>query len=124
MQFCSYASLDNIHGFRFVFLPFCVSIGLTWLTCGNGEQGWVVTKIRRKSKFTRSNAMVAVDCEMVLCDDGTEGLVRVCVVDRNLQVLMELFETMYAIKASFLPFDYQPPLRKGLECHFGIFFFI
>jgi hypothetical protein len=32
--------------------------------------------------------MVAVDCEMVLCEDDTEALVRVCVVDRNLQVLI------------------------------------
>lgn len=34
----------------------------------------------------RSTSMVAVDCEMVLCEDGTEALVRVCVVDRDLQV--------------------------------------
>ncbi|CAK9134991.1 unnamed protein product [Ilex paraguariensis] len=34
----------------------------------------------------RSTAMVAVDCEMVGCEDGSEALVRVCVVDRNLQV--------------------------------------
>lgn len=32
--------------------------------------------------------MYAVDCEMVLCEDGSEGLVRVCVVDRNLEVLI------------------------------------
>ncbi|THG05353.1 hypothetical protein TEA_009030 [Camellia sinensis var. sinensis] len=30
--------------------------------------------------------MLAVDCEMVLCEDGTEALVRVCAVGRNLQV--------------------------------------
>lgn len=30
--------------------------------------------------------MIAVDCEMVLCEDGTEALVRVCVVDRKLEV--------------------------------------
>lgn len=34
-----------------------------------------------------SNIMYAVDCEMVLCEDGSEGLVRLCVVDRNLKVL-------------------------------------
>lgn len=37
-----------------------------------------------------STEMVAVDCEMVLCDDGTEGLVRVGIVDRDLKVLLEL----------------------------------
>jgi hypothetical protein len=48
----------------------------------------VVTKLHKISKVMRSNAMVAVDCEMVLCEDDTEALVRVCVVDRNLQVLI------------------------------------
>lgn len=33
-----------------------------------------------------SNAIIAVDCEMVLCKDGSEALVRVCLVDRNLEV--------------------------------------
>ncbi|WJZ91942.1 hypothetical protein VitviT2T_010975 [Vitis vinifera] len=62
------------------------------------EEGWMVTKIRQKFKFTRSNAMLAVDCEMVLCEDGTEGLVRVCVVDRNLQVkLNELVKPHKAV---------------------------
>lgn len=33
--------------------------------------------------------MVSVDCEMVLCEDGTDALVRVCVVDRDLQVKLD-----------------------------------
>ncbi|KAH9712090.1 Small RNA degrading nuclease 3 [Citrus sinensis] len=36
-----------------------------------------------------SNIMYAVDCEMVLCEDGSEGLVRLCVVDRNLKVTID-----------------------------------
>ena len=52
------------------------------------KQGWVITKLPKKSKVMRSNAMVAVDCEMALCEDGTEALVKVCAVDRNLQVLI------------------------------------
>ena len=42
-----------------------------------------------------STEMVAVDCEMVLCDDGTEGLVRVGIVDRDLKVLLELQVLMW-----------------------------
>lgn len=61
---------------------------MTW--CEMLKQEWVVTKLSSKSKVMRSNAMLAVDCEMVLCEDGTEALVRVCVVDRNLQVLINL----------------------------------
>ncbi|XP_024975945.1 small RNA degrading nuclease 1 [Cynara cardunculus var. scolymus] len=53
------------------------------------EEGWLVTKHRKKNKAMRSNAMVAVDCEMVLCEDGTDALVRVCVVDRDLQVKLD-----------------------------------
>lgn len=52
------------------------------------RQEWVVTKLGKKSKKMRSTQMVAVDCEMVLCEDGTEALVRVCVVDRDLQVII------------------------------------
>lgn len=53
------------------------------------EEGWVVTKERKKVKANRSNAMVAIDCEMVLCEDGTDALVRVCVVDRDLKVKLD-----------------------------------
>ncbi|KAL3525661.1 hypothetical protein ACH5RR_014033 [Cinchona calisaya] len=55
------------------------------------EEGWLVMKRSKKSKTMRSTAMLAVDCEMVLCEDGTEALVRVCVVDRNLQVKLNEF---------------------------------
>ena len=51
------------------------------------NQDWVVTKPGKKSEAMRSDSILAVDCEMVLCEDGTEALVRVCVVDRNLQVI-------------------------------------
>lgn len=52
------------------------------------EQGWLVTKRSKKSNFIQSKAMVAIDCEMVLCQDGTEALVRICAVDRNLEVFL------------------------------------
>ncbi|XWS33565.1 hypothetical protein CRYUN_Cryun22dG0094200 [Craigia yunnanensis] len=58
-------------------------------TFPTGDEEWVVTKLPKKSRMMRSNAMVAVDCEMVLCEDGTEALVRVCVVDRDLQVKID-----------------------------------
>lgn len=38
----------------------------------------------------RSDRILAVDCEMVLCVDGTEALVKVCVVNHNLKVTMWL----------------------------------
>ncbi|GMP96922.1 hypothetical protein CsSME_00045353 [Camellia sinensis var. sinensis] len=42
--------------------------------------------------------MLAVDCEMVLCEDGTEALVRVCAIGRNLQVkLNELVNPSKAV---------------------------
>ncbi|KAL5556933.1 hypothetical protein UlMin_039169 [Ulmus minor] len=53
------------------------------------DQDWVITKHSKKSMVVRPDAILAVDCEMVLCVDGTEALVRVCVVDRNLQVKLD-----------------------------------
>ncbi|KAL4376186.1 hypothetical protein GQ457_02G008040 [Hibiscus cannabinus] len=50
------------------------------------DEGWTVTKPPKRSRAMKSIAMIAVDCEMVLCEDGTEALVRVCAVDRDLQV--------------------------------------
>ncbi|KAK7850440.1 small rna degrading nuclease 3 [Quercus suber] len=55
----------------------------------SNDEGWVITKLPKKSKVMRSNAMVAVDCEMALCEDGTEALVKVCAVDHNLQVKLD-----------------------------------
>ncbi|XP_048132204.1 small RNA degrading nuclease 3-like [Rhodamnia argentea] len=55
------------------------------------EEEWVVTKLKKKSKVMRSTDVVAVDCEMVLCEDGTEACVRVCVVDRSLKVKLNEF---------------------------------
>ncbi|XP_050205491.1 small RNA degrading nuclease 1 [Mercurialis annua] len=53
------------------------------------DQDWLVTKLPKKSKLASIDAIVAIDCEMVLCEDGTEALVKVCVVDRNLQVKLD-----------------------------------
>ncbi|KAK6924015.1 Leucine-rich repeat [Dillenia turbinata] len=48
--------------------------------CVSPEQlDWEITEVTEKS--LRSNAMISVDCEMVICEDGSEGLVRVCVVE-------------------------------------------
>lgn len=55
------------------------------------EEDWLVTKRSKKSNFIQSKAMVAIDCEMVLCQDGTEALVRICAVDRNLEVKLNEF---------------------------------
>ncbi|CAK8569783.1 unnamed protein product [Lathyrus sativus] len=62
------------------------------------DEGWLVINIKKKSKGIRSTTMLAVDCEMVLCEDGTEAVVKVCVVDNNLEVkLHELVKPEKAI---------------------------
>lgn len=53
------------------------------------EEEWMVIKHRKKSKATKWFEIIAIDCEMVLCEDGTEALVKVCAVDRNLQVKLD-----------------------------------
>ncbi|KAG8066478.1 hypothetical protein GUJ93_ZPchr0004g38990 [Zizania palustris] len=53
---------------------------------------------RQNHTFYELKTMLAVDCEMVLCHDGTEALVRVCVVDNNLEVkLDELVNPLKAV---------------------------
>ncbi|VFQ70111.1 unnamed protein product [Cuscuta campestris] len=55
------------------------------------EEGWLVTKCSKKSKEMKSTKMLAIDCEMALCNDGTEALIRVCVVDQNFKVKLDKF---------------------------------
>ncbi|KZV40586.1 small RNA degrading nuclease 3-like [Dorcoceras hygrometricum] len=53
------------------------------------EEEWLVKKCSKNSRIMKSTEMIAIDCEMVLCEDGTEALVKVCAVDRNLQVKLD-----------------------------------
>ncbi|CAN0863934.1 Small RNA degrading nuclease 3 [Linum grandiflorum] len=53
------------------------------------EKGWLVTKPFEGSRRESLNKMLAVDCEMVLCENGTDAVVRVCVVDSDLQVVLD-----------------------------------
>ena len=69
-------------------------------------------RIGEVSSLVSSSAMLAIDCEMVLCDDGTEAVVRVCVVDNNLEVvrlfsirsLLRFLELSGALIIRILPF--------------------
>ncbi|KAL5987773.1 hypothetical protein ACLOJK_035527 [Asimina triloba] len=64
----------------------CMIVDLD-LTMPYQRKEWAVTKFRKVSKAMRSNSMIAVDCEMVLCEDGTEAVVKVCLVDHNLETI-------------------------------------
>ncbi|XP_027914835.1 small RNA degrading nuclease 1-like isoform X1 [Vigna unguiculata] len=55
------------------------------------DEGWIVINVKNKPKVLKSTTMLAVDCEMVLCEDGTEAVVKVCVVDHNLEVKLNEF---------------------------------
>ncbi|CAL9229634.1 unnamed protein product, partial [Arabidopsis halleri] len=52
------------------------------------DKDWVVT---RRGDGKVGSKMVAVCCEMVLCDDGSETVVRVSAVDRDLKVILDEF---------------------------------
>jgi RNA exonuclease 1 len=49
-------------------------------------QGWLVTKLRKLPNSSSSERLISIDCEMVRCEDGSEEVVKVCVVDQNLEV--------------------------------------
>lgn len=55
------------------------------------EEDWSITKLSKKNINGRSNKLLAVDCEMVLCEDGSEALAKICVVDRDLRVRLHEF---------------------------------
>ncbi|ESQ45510.1 hypothetical protein EUTSA_v10010950mg [Eutrema salsugineum] len=56
------------------------------------NKDWFVSDVGMKmSNVMKSTEMIAVDCEMVLCEDGTEGLVRVGAVDRDFKVILDKF---------------------------------
>ncbi|KAF8762792.1 hypothetical protein HU200_009102 [Digitaria exilis] len=78
------------------------------------QEGWKVLRIGEVSSLVSSSAMLAIDCEMVLCHDGTEALVRVCVVDNNLEVKLDTL-----VKPSKAITDYRTHItgvsKKDLE---------
>ncbi|XP_072981085.1 small RNA degrading nuclease 1-like [Typha angustifolia] len=53
------------------------------------NEGWKVMPLGKISEAMNTKAMVSVDCEMVLCQDGTEAVVRICIVDRDLEVKLD-----------------------------------
>lgn len=53
------------------------------------DEDWVIVPLGKISKAMKSKTLISVDCEMVLCEDGTDALVRVCVVDENLEVKLD-----------------------------------
>ncbi|XP_024007211.1 small RNA degrading nuclease 3 [Eutrema salsugineum] len=66
-------------------------------------EDWFVTELgKKKSKVMKSTRMIAIDCEMVTCDDGSEAVVRVGVVDRDLKVVLDNF-----VKPSLPVVDYK-----------------
>ncbi|GMP27902.1 hypothetical protein CsSME_00003687 [Camellia sinensis var. sinensis] len=50
------------------------------------EVHWMVENEAQYKPDKKFPKMLAVDCEMVLCEDGTEALARVCAVGHDLQV--------------------------------------
>eukprot|EP00252_Welwitschia_mirabilis_P006215 TRINITY_DN17016_c0_g1_i1.p1 TRINITY_DN17016_c0_g1~~TRINITY_DN17016_c0_g1_i1.p1 ORF type:complete len:502 (-),score=92.44 TRINITY_DN17016_c0_g1_i1:196-1701(-) len=49
------------------------------------HEGWLVTKL---GKPEIEDKIISIDCEMVLCRDGTQEVVQVCAVDQNLATVL------------------------------------
>uniref|UniRef100_A0A1J3FLV9 Small RNA degrading nuclease 3 n=1 Tax=Noccaea caerulescens TaxID=107243 RepID=A0A1J3FLV9_NOCCA len=66
-------------------------------------EDWFVTENgKKKSKVMKSTRMLAIDCEMVTCEDGSEAVVRVGAVDRDLKVVLDKY-----VKPSLPVIDYK-----------------
>ncbi|WOL12882.1 small RNA degrading nuclease 1 [Canna indica] len=61
------------------------------------EEEWITIHLGDVSEAMKSRTMIAVDCEMVLCQDGSEALAKICAVDHNLEVKLD--ELVNPIKA-------------------------
>uniref|UniRef100_A0A0D3D873 F-box domain-containing protein n=1 Tax=Brassica oleracea var. oleracea TaxID=109376 RepID=A0A0D3D873_BRAOL len=71
-------------------------------------EDWFVTKSGKKqSKVIKSTRMLAIDCEMVTCEDGSEAVVRVAAVDRDLKKLMNQVVLDKFVKPSLPVIDYK-----------------
>ncbi|CAL9043171.1 unnamed protein product [Musa banksii] len=51
------------------------------------DEDWIDIPLGKVSEAMKLNAMISVDCEMVLCQDGTDAVVKICAVDHNLEVV-------------------------------------
>ncbi|KAL0915670.1 hypothetical protein M5K25_016105 [Dendrobium thyrsiflorum] len=58
-------------------------------SCDSYDKDWIIIPLGDMSKERKPKYMLSVDCEMVLCDDGTEEVVKVCVVDKKLMVKLK-----------------------------------
>lgn len=78
------------------------------------NEDWVVIPLGEISKTRKRADVIAIDCEMVLCQNGTEEVVQVCAVDKNLEVKLNLL-----IKPSYPVVDYRTDITgivaKDLE---------
>lgn len=85
------------------------------------DKDWVVVPTNYKSKGKGSKDMIAIDCEMVLCDDDTEEVVEVCAVDKKLKVMLKTL-----VKPSKPVADYRTEITgvsaedlEGVTCSFA-----
>ncbi|XP_057843272.1 small RNA degrading nuclease 1 isoform X2 [Cryptomeria japonica] len=53
------------------------------------QKGWLTTKLGKLPEASGAETMIAIDCEMVQCEDGTKEVVKVCVVNENLETLVD-----------------------------------
>lgn len=54
------------------------------------HEEWLVTKLGKLPNSSSPDRLIAIDCEMVRCEDGSEEVVKVCAVDQNLETLIDL----------------------------------
>ncbi|KAH7295524.1 hypothetical protein KP509_27G053300 [Ceratopteris richardii] len=56
----------------------------------SSDEGWVLTDSKKADDGDMNERMISLDCEMVDCDDNTKAIVRVCAVDAEYKVLLDM----------------------------------
>ncbi|KAI5080556.1 hypothetical protein GOP47_0003739 [Adiantum capillus-veneris] len=69
------------------------------------DKGWVLTDSKKAEGQSVTEHMISLDCEMVDCDNKTKGLVRVCAIDAEYKLLVDML-----VKPERPVIDYLTPI--------------
>eukprot|EP00250_Pteridium_aquilinum_P017482 c23650_g1_i1 orf=109-1629(+) len=81
-----------------------------YYTFPSSDEGWVMTDLNKADGQSKQEHMLSLDCEMVVCDGENKELVRVCVVDEEDKVLLDML-----VKPTRPVIDYLTPITGICE---------
>lgn len=81
-----------------------------YYTFPSSSEGWVMTELEKADGLSKQEHMLSMDCEMVVCEDGERELVRVCVVNSECKMMLDML-----VKPTKPVIDYLTPITGMCE---------